>query len=374
MNSPSHDQEGIALVVVLVSLAVLGGLISISFMLGLGEMKLGRGYVGLQQAFGNAEGGAVHAVTGWDPATYNAMPVGQPHSFSGKPPLGSGSFEGTLTRTGRLTFVAVADGFDARNKITQRTGLIVRLNPLVADPKAALTTAGPIEVGPSSKIEGQDHDPAVWNCSKPADSVIAGLLVTMNRQTDNPLRGCTGPPCILGTPPIFNDESLSTSELMSLGGSGFESLKGLAAKVIAGGSMRPEPRATGETCVTAAQDNWGDPYVAEGACGDYFPLVFSSGDLQLIGGRGQGTLVVAGDLSVGGGFHFVGYVLVRGTIVSSGTGNRFEGAVVVANVNVGESRLLGSTTIEYSSCALERAAIGSGRPEVLREHGWFQAY
>jgi hypothetical protein len=374
MKPPSHDQEGIALVVVLLSLVVLGALVSISFLLGLGEMRLGRGYVGLHQALGNAEGGTAYAVTSWDPATYNAMPVGQPHSFSGKPPLGPGSFEGTLTRIGSLTFVAVADGFDARHKIRQRTGLIVKLNPLAADPKAALTTAGPIEIGPSSLVDGQDRKPAAWDCSKPGDSVIAGLLLAMNGQTSNPLRGCNGPPCILGTPRVVNDDSLSISDLMSLDGFSVESLEGLATKVIGGGPMRPGPRATGETCVTAARDNWGDPYVTNGPCGDYFPLVFSSGDLQVIGGRGQGTLVVAGDLSVGGGFHFVGFVLVKGTLVSSGTGNRFEGAVVVANGNKGESRLLGSTAIEYSSCALERAAIGSGRPKVLRERGWFQAY
>jgi len=370
MKRLSDGQEGIALLLVLLSLAVLGGLVGVAFLLGLGEMRLGRGYVGMRQALGNAESGAVHAVTRWNPEAYNAMPIGQSLSFSGEPPSGPGSFAGTVTRTGNLTYVVVSDGFDAGGQIKQRIGLIVRLDPLKADPEAALTTSGPIEIGSSSVIDGRDRNPAVWNCAKPADSSVAGLRLSLS----NPVRGCSGPPCLIGTPPVINDDSLSIAELTSLDGYSFESLQALATNVIAGGSMQPEPLATGGTCVTAAPDNWGDPYVSEGPCGDYFPLVFSTGDLQLTGGRGQGTLVVAGDLTVGGGFHFVGLVIVKGSMVTRGTGNRFEGAVVVADGDLEQSRLLGATAIEYSSCALERAAIGSGRPEVLRERGWFQAY
>lgn len=370
MKRLSDGQEGIALLLVLLSLVVLGGLVGVAFLLGLGEMRLGRGYVALRQALGNAESGAVHAVTHWNPETYDAMPIGHSHSFSGKPPSGPGSFAGTVTRTGHLTFVVVSDGFDAGGQIKQRIGLILRLNALEADPEAALTTSGPIEIGSSSVIDGRDRNPALWNCTKPARPPVAGLRLSLS----NPVRGCSGPPCLIGTPPIVNDDSLSVSELTSLDGHSFESLQAFATHVVSGGSMQPGPRATGATCVTAALENWGDPYVSEGPCGDYFPLVFSTGDLKLTGGRGQGTLLVAGDLTVGGGFHFVGLVLVKGTMVTSGTGNRFEGAVVVANGDLEESRLLGATAIEYSSCALERAAIGSGRPEVLRERGWFQAY
>ncbi len=373
MKRSTGNQEGVALLLTLVALVILGGLTGIAVLLGLGENLLGRRYVGMHQALGNAEAGALHVVTNWDPTTYNRLPVGQPQSFSGKPPVGPGSWGGTLTRMGNLMFLVVAEGVDGKRSNRQRTGLIIRLNPLRADPQAALTNRGAIEIGPSSSIDGRDHIPAGWDCQI-TETPLAGLRVAPAGQITNVISGCSGPQCLNGAPPVLEDSSLMVPELTRIDGQGFESLMELANQVISGGSLHPGPRVIGETCVTAARDNWGDPYVTTGPCGDYFPLVYSTGDLQLTGGRGQGTLVVDGDLSIGGGFHFVGLVLVRGTLASSGTGNRFEGAVMVANADLDVSRLLGTTTVEYSSCALERAGIGSGRPEVLQERGWFLAY
>ncbi len=374
MRTLPDGQKGIALLLVLVSIVVLAGLTTVSVLLAVGEMRLGRGYVALHQALGIAEGGAAYTVTNWNASAYNMLPVGESLTFYGKAPLGLGSFEGTVTRTGNLTFAAVSAGTGNRREANQRVGLIIRLNSLKAEAQAALTTRGHFQIGPSSLIDGRDRNPVLQNCSGRTDTTIAGVVLAVAGQGTDLLSGCTEPPCLLGAPPVLVDSSISDAELTSISGQNMESLMGLASHVIAGGSIRPAPSVKGETCVTAAPDNWGDPYVTKGPCGDFFPLVFSTGDLRLTGGSGQGTLVVAGDLSVDDGFHFVGFVLIEGKLVSSGTGNRFEGAVVVANRDHEKSRLLGSTAIEYSRCALERAGIGSGRPEVLRERGWFTAY
>jgi hypothetical protein len=167
---------------------------------------------------------------------------------------------------------------------------------------------------------------------------------------------------------------MTLPDLTMFNGLGFDDLRNLAGVLLSGGVIRPGPRLEGETCVTAAADNWGDPYVTEGTCGDYMPLVYSAGDLDVTGGRGQGTLVVDGDLTIGGGFHFAGLVVVRGTFVSRGTGNQLAGAIVVANTELKRSSLAGATTVRYSSCAVRRAQIGAGAPQALRQRSWFQAY
>ena len=365
-------ERGIAIVVVMIVMVIVAGLTTAALFLAIGEERTGRGYIRHQHAFAAAEAGVFYPVTNWNQTVYNAMPVDDSIDFAGRLADGTGSFNGILRRLNRTLYFVTAEGTEAGSRTQHMLGLIVRLHPLPLTPRAALVTRGPLSIGPSSIVDGYDQPPSGWDCqaarpplsaisTQPSDSTAYGLV-------------CVNPPCIRGDPPILLDSSMTLPDLTMFNGLRFDDLRNLAAVLISRGVIHPGPRVEGETCVTAAADNWGDPYVTEGTCGDYMPLVYSTGDLEVTGGRGQGTLVVDGDLTIGGGFHFAGLVVVRGVFVSRGTGNQLEGAIVVANAGLKRSSFEGATTVRYSSCAVRRARIGAGAPRALRQRSWFQAY
>ena len=91
-------------------------------------------------------------------------------------------------------------------------------------------------------------------------------------------------------------------------------------------------------------------------------------------GQGQGILVVDGDLTVWGDFHYFGVVIVLGSLSSVGTGSRITGAVIVSNVDLEPQSLGGMTMIQYSSCAIDKSLNGSDRGVLLRERSWLDMY
>jgi len=106
----------------------------------------------------------------------------------------------------------------------------------------------------------------------------------------------------------------------------------------------------------------------------HFPAVYSIGDLIVRGGQGQGILVVDGDLTVGGDFHFFGVAIVLGRFQTVGLGSQITGAVIVLNSDLEPQSLSDNTRILYSSCAVAEALAGSGRGVLLRERSWLDMY
>ena len=74
-------------------------------------------------------------------------------------------------------------------------------------------------------------------------------------------------------------------------------------------------------------------------CQSYFPIIYRNGNLKVQDGRGQGVLLVEGDLEVRGNFEFTGLVIVRGELSTNGTGNKITGGVLAKNADLGDSRL-----------------------------------
>src|SRR5439155_425184 len=123
--------------------------------------------------------------------------------------------------------------------------------------------------------------------------------------------------------------------------------------------------------------NWGEPTHASPAtpCESYFPIIHALGDLKVTTGRGQGILLVDGDLNIAGDFTFDGVVIVRRGLKMSGTGNKVSGAVMAASVDVNDNvAVVGNTSILYSSCALVAAMSGSAYPKQARQRGWVDVY
>ena len=105
--------------------------------------------------------------------------------------------------------------------------------------------------------------------------------------------------------------------------------------------------------------------------------MYINGSVHLDGkGRGQGILLVNGDLEVNGTFDWVGIVIVRDDInKGNGTAN-ITGAIMARNVTIadGGSMFTGNQTVAYSKCAVESALRGSAVLQPVRERSWAQLF
>jgi hypothetical protein len=97
--------------------------------------------------------------------------------------------------------------------------------------------------------------------------------------------------------------------------------------------------------------------------------------LNLTTGRGQGILIVDGDLHIDGNMEFSGVVIVRGNFTMKGTGQgtgKINGTVIVqghGEVDT-ESTTSGNALIEYNSCAIENAFQSALRLRTFPSRGW----
>jgi hypothetical protein len=93
------------------------------------------------------------------------------------------------------------------------------------------------------------------------------------------------------------------------------------------------------------------------------------------GNRGQGVLLVDGDLKLTGGFEWVGLIIVRGKIHISGNGNKITGAILAEGANVSSSGAVsGDVDVQYSSCAIDKAIGGASLGRPLNQRSWLQVY
>jgi hypothetical protein len=206
---------------------------------------------------------------------------------------------------------------------------------------AAFTAAGGVVLGPSAVIQGTDAAPEAWpDCPAPGPSV----------------------------PPLAESGPAASGAGVPL-----DSLRDFATKVVRGGVLRIEPRLSPSGCDAADPFNWGDPENPHSPCGDYFPVIWVDGNATLYGVRGQGILLVSGDLNLRGGFVFYGGVRIGGMLTSEGSGGWIVGAAS-AEGDSARSSLMGDGGIRYSSCALSRALTESAGAEPLPSRAWVAVY
>jgi hypothetical protein len=96
------------------------------------------------------------------------------------------------------------------------------------------------------------------------------------------------------------------------------------------------------------------------------------GSGTIVGGQGQGVLLVDGDLSLDGPFTFYGLVVVQGRLSVAGSA----AATVYGAVSAGSAALApsSSVTVNWSSCAVTQALLGTGIATLSRSRGWVQLY
>lgn len=363
MNRTRRTSErGMALALAIFALVVVGALVAGAFLAGHLEQRTGRGTLYAAQAADAAEAGAAETLASWDAPTLNALAPGATAAFLPVPLGGRTAYRPTVTRLNGQLFLIQSLGTRANAEggtLARRTvGIVARLVSLGSGPEAALTASKPVEIiGSQVVISGND-----------SVAVRPGL-------------DCAPGP---SRAPTRTVQPSSTSYAVFADVT-FDRLKAHASVVLPDttltSALHPSLTATGRHCDTGDPSNWGEPRRSEGTavetCRKYFPIVYAGGSRLSIaaGGRGQGILLVEGDLDIAGDFDFAGLIVVRGGVRTSATRTRIGGALMAANASSGSRNLLaGGTTIQYSSCALREALGGAAFAEPLGQRSWVQVY
>ena len=370
------NRDGFALPFMLAVLAVSSLLLAATFFMGRLEVQSGENGLNSAQALEAAETGLAETVAWWDPVQYNQMAIGSSRALPSRT-LGRGGYRGSLTRLGPDIFQVEARGWyqSAANVPLAHRALrsLVRLPADAPTILGALTVIDSARWDAASVVSGIDSTPPGWSGCV-VDSPLAGLAAAPSASLD--LSGCPG--CLAGFPPLLIDSAISVAMLSSFGRVGYAGLAGRAAFKPVGilGAVAPRVTGTPSQCDVADSLNWGEPRNSGpfAACGNYHPVVHSPGDLVLTGGRGQGTLLVDGDLEWGGNFEFYGTVIVQGTLTNGPGGGAVLGAVLARQVSFDSLQPASSLSIRYSACVLPISTRGSSQAIPLPFRSWAQIF
>ena len=376
MTTLRNDERGMALALAMLSIVVIGALVSGTFFAGRMEMISGRNSVYAVQASEAAEAGLAAAFSPWD-RTWNVYPVGvdqiQPTVVISGPTRVQYTTTVRRMQGGSYLIRTVGQKLDrSGNVLATRTlakiGKLVPPGSVSVD--AAITTKDVVTVSGNAVIDGHDTVPAGWNACGPLNDV-AGIKTSSTVTTNGTSH------VIDGTPPqVENDTSVTDATFQAP----FYSFLGSRTNTItASNPPATMPTTSGGVCNRSDPYNWGEPrrdapgVAAIEECQDYFPIVyFGAGTLKLQGGVGQGILLVAGDLWMSGGFEFNGLIIVLGEVKTTGTGAKVTGAVLSNNFYGDASSFGGNPSIVYSSCAIGAALAGTSAGFPIAQRPWAQ--
>ncbi len=373
----TNRERGFALAGAILALTVIASLIAGAFFAARQELNIGRSSQLYQRSFDAAEAGLNQTIAAWQSniTTLNALAVGATAGPYVSTLSGNTGYDSSfVTRLNTQMFLIRSVGRDPSNASRRTLAALTRLQTIAMDIQAGLTTQGQLRIGGSSFIDGRDTPQSGWSCPLTGLDTLAGVRTRDSTQITT--SGCGGYSCIAGDPQIQNDPTITDSTFFSFGDLDWNELVSMATKIIPAGTWNQiQPTGTATSCATSLTRNWGEPgdppplFTVLG-CQTYFPILYSPGDLQLTGGRGQGILLVEGDLDVQGGFEFYGPVIVRGTLSTQGTGGHFNGGVLAANVNLDQSTVLGDAEVTYSSCAIAKALQYSVPGRLISQRSW----
>ncbi|MBA2457379.1 MAG: hypothetical protein H0V43_00300 [Gemmatimonadales bacterium] len=387
------DERGMALAVAIFALVVIGALVAGVFFAGHLEQRTGGSSLFAAEATQAAEAGSAVVLADWDQYNLNNMLVGAT-VVVGTTKMGTRTASSrSVRRLNDELFLITTLGTRtdvAGTVLAQRTvGTLARLSYANAKATAAVTVTKPIKFnGNAFEVIGNDSIPKGWgvdtlgnadpSCNTSGDRAGVRSATTTGAaaaDADN----------IKGNPPQVAADPTVTSDFFNVFGDvTFDELKRSADIVVSATTpQRPEPllmAAAPYRCNIGDDNNWGEPRRTAGyikACASYFPIIYASGSqLKLSGGsRGQGLLLVEGDLEIVGGFEFAGLIVAKGGIKINGNGNKVTGALLAQDIAIDDQNSIsGNTTLQFSSCALSKAIKGSAFAEPLANRSWVQLY
>ncbi len=330
-TTTERRERGFALPLAVFALAVLGGMVVASFIVALWDAQTGLGTLRFVQAEASRDAALQDVIDGLDTGRLLGLAV---DSTWVRPVTGVPGFSGAafVRRANSHTYSIMV-----REVAGGGVGRVIRIRPRPSVLLRPLSSPGVVRVAGGAVL--RDGTPAgqFEDCADSTNSVVSPDFVATfyeNRAAFAARADKTIPP--------------------------------------SSGPVAPGPSSAGGECLRALPTNWGDPTSLANDCGTYLPIIHTTGDLTVLGGTGQGVLVIDGDLTVSGGFAFEGLILVGGGLTIAGAGVRITGAVQVDDERAKGSEVVGPSSLNFSSCALSRALLSLGQTEPLWQRGWFQ--
>lgn len=372
MRTKLTNRRGMALAIAIFAIVLIGAMVTGAFFVSTQEFRIGANSLVQARSLSAAEFGLSETLANWS-ATQSGMPEGNTLSRQWLDQNG-GTAVVRVTRLNQRAFSVVSQGAAGTGNSTaarRQLAMLLRIRMPEMGFLGALTVRGSTRLGGSSFIDGNDHNPSGWNCPAigapmPGVAINDPNLITFS--------GCNNGSCVSGSPQILQTPLANLDDTyFKYGDVQWAELTAAANKTYSGGQTVNGigPVTTGGACNTAVQSNWGDPGTNRTTpCATHFPVIYSQGDLKITGGRGQGILLVDGDLEVQGGFMFYGPVIVKGHLKTAGTGGHFNGGVMAANVDLEQNTVLGNAVVNFSRCAIYQATINSAVPQKMMERAW----
>jgi hypothetical protein len=410
MRTPQMNERGVALVIAIFALVVIGALVAGTFLVGRLEQRMGGSTVYAAQASEAADAGLADAMD-IDQAVYTGMAAWTPAApvadlvmpteevIPGRPGL---RYTQTLRRLNESLFLvrSVGERVAANGAVlgSAEHGVLMRIERAIISVNSAITVMQPIKLnGNAFTVDGENSNPPHWE--DPATGWNPCPLVDPGHADDKVgIRSATStgvdpkdtttnndtPPKVTGYPTaaVANDTSVTSSTFRDFVDKTFASMtKQPGVKVLNLDTPYNDvaPVVTNGVCDKTAPYNFGEPTHPSAssatACYNYFPVVNGTGSQTKFaaGSRGQGTLLIEGDMEINGNFEWTGLIIVRGSIKINGTGNKITGAVLAESVT-DNNTIGGDVHIKYSACAIDKAVKGSATPAPLEQRGWMQLY
>lgn len=399
-----RSERGMALVLTIFALVVIGALVAGAFFVGRVEQITGYNTMWSGQAGEASEAGLSYATATVDAVTYQALPVWTPatpteldlgtQQVPGMPGL---VFTDRVRRLNQELFLVQSVGVrrtpSGQVLGSQSLAYLVRIAKPTFGINAAVTVQDPITFnGNSFIVDGFNSVPAQWSAGEcPAldagntDDVVGIRSSTSTGAGPQDLDNIEGFP----VKTVENDPTITSDTFRDFLDYTYNTLAAQpGVKVLPNttpyNGVAPVRDITQipAVCDKTAPLNFGEPYrnpPTAGAvleCTGYFPVVHGTGAETAFaaGNRGQGTLLIDGDLKLVGGFEWAGILLVRGKMKVTGNGNKITGAILTEGVDLNTAGSVGGNVeLNYSVCAIEKAVQGAAVPQAL-SRGWAQTF
>lgn len=375
MRTPNLKSErGIALVVAIVALVVIGAIVAGTFFISSLEQKTAENSVDAAEAYQAAEAGIVKNVGNWDTG-YNSLAVDGGTTIAQDSVAPGTYFNVTISRLNSSLFFLRSVG--TRNSATQTLAMVLRTVTVNPNVNAAVTAKGNVSVGGNATIDGTNTNPSGWSSCGTAPNM--GGIRTSGTVSTN------GNPTIGGSPAKIQNDSTVNNALFQ---GPFDQFKAMATMSLAGGNgngnyvtyngMAPSTTGSPAKCNRTDANNWGEPlrtgsYVSQ--CTSYSPIIYFAGNAKMTGGRGQGILLVDGDLSIAGNFQWVGLVIAIGQVKTGNGTTNVTGAIMANDANIGDqTSFSGTPVVSYSKCALDYVLNNSAIARPLAMRSWAQVF
>ncbi|MFL5562138.1 MAG: hypothetical protein ACJ79K_11735 [Gemmatimonadaceae bacterium] len=371
----NKSREGMALALAMFAIVVIGALIAGAFFASNQDFKIGRNSLVAQRAFSAAEFGLNKTMAEWDQAMNLAITVGKDTNFAYS--TGDSAQSAVkITRLNDYTYWVVSEGIAAAGtsaETRRRTSQVLRMAYPAVKVGGAVTLYGGGTVKGSTQISGANVNPPGWDCAN-----FPGRDTTAIAYNPNATLTIQKASNAVGFPQSYKDPAAGdTGSYVKYGDESWQTLV-KNADVILPGDVDPSPVAANGKCAYSLT-NWGEPMRGAGAvtqCQNYFPIVYATQTLHINNGRGQGILLVEGDLQVNGNFQWDGLIIVKDDFNKGNGTPNISGAVMARNADFsdGGSILTGNSTFQYSKCALESALRGSARLLPAKKRAWAEMW